>query len=103
MPMPEPVLQNKRTKSNIRRHHYRTEVLDAGLPMPAASVLMPLSCYDFCLFVLMNKLSLNSTKGNPRTTVIGRKLQNRVGLLICPSTSSLVAVAPSELFKYSRG
>jgi hypothetical protein len=72
------------------------------MPMPAASVLMPLSCYDF-LSIFSNDLTeSNSIKGNP-TTVIGRKLQSRVGLLICPSTWSLVAVAPSELFKYSRG
>ncbi len=47
MQMPEPVRdQNNGTQSATRMLRYRTEMSDAGMPMPAASVLMPMPGYD---------------------------------------------------------
>ncbi len=47
MPIPEPVrYRNKETQSGIGTLQYRTELMDAGIPMPAASALMPMSSYE---------------------------------------------------------
>jgi hypothetical protein len=46
MPMPEPVrYQNKGTYSGPGMLRFHTEVSDAGMPMPAASALMPIPSF----------------------------------------------------------
>jgi hypothetical protein len=46
MQVPEPVrYRNKDTQSGSGMLLYRTEMIDAGLPMPAASALMPIPSY----------------------------------------------------------
>jgi hypothetical protein len=44
--MPEPVLyRNKKTQSGIFMVRYRTEMTDAGMPMPALVFWMPMPNY----------------------------------------------------------
>jgi hypothetical protein len=44
--MPEPVrYRNKGTHSGTGMLRYRTEIQDAGMPMPAASTSMPMPSY----------------------------------------------------------
>ncbi len=44
--MPEPVLyQNKETQSGTRTLRYWTEMMNSGMPMPAASASMPMPSY----------------------------------------------------------
>ncbi len=48
MLMPEPFqYRNKRTQSGTGMLRYRTEIQDAGMPIPAASTSMPMPCYAF--------------------------------------------------------
>ena len=53
MLMPEPVqYRNKRTQSGTGMLRYRTEKLDARMPMPAALPTMPMPSYAVQLFKL---------------------------------------------------
>jgi hypothetical protein len=53
MSMPETVWYwKKRTQSGTRMLRYRTEIQDAGVPMPVASAWMPMPSYAKFIVIL---------------------------------------------------